>query len=130
MTISTEDLAARLECNKRTVQRDINVLQDIFPISREERDHGKRYWKLAHNTVGCRFDSGRWLWLGSRAVTAAAAKKASVHVPGRSVRDTPGLRCRRDTPGLRRRTVPARPAAPGPGWQSVSPRPARRPGRG
>jgi len=49
--ISTEDLAARLECNKRTVQRDINVLQDIFPISREERDHGKRYWKLAHNTV-------------------------------------------------------------------------------
>ena len=49
--ISTEDLAARLECNKRTVQRDINVLQDIFPISREERDHGKRYWTLAHNTV-------------------------------------------------------------------------------
>ena len=49
--VSTEELAARLECNKRTVQRDINVLQDIFPISREERDHGKRYWKLAHNTI-------------------------------------------------------------------------------
>ena len=49
--ISTADLAARLECNKRTVQRDITVLQEIFPISREERDHGKRYWKLAHNTV-------------------------------------------------------------------------------
>lgn len=49
--VSTEELAARLECNKRTVQRDLTVLQDFFPISREDRDHGKRFWKLAHNTV-------------------------------------------------------------------------------
>ena len=49
--LSTEELAARLECNKRTVQRDLGVLQDIFPISHEQRDRGKRYWKLAHNAV-------------------------------------------------------------------------------
>ena len=49
--VSTEELCTRLGCNKRTVQRDLNVLQDIFPINFVERDHGKRYWKLAHNTV-------------------------------------------------------------------------------
>jgi len=49
--VSTDEIAARLECNKRTVQRDLGVLQDIFPISYEQRDRGKRFWKLAHNTV-------------------------------------------------------------------------------
>ena len=49
--VSTKELAARLECNKRTVQRDLGALQDIFPISFEQRDRGKRFWKLAHNTV-------------------------------------------------------------------------------
>jgi len=49
--VSTEEIAARIECNKRTVQRDLGVLQDIFPISYEQRDRGKRFWKLAHNTV-------------------------------------------------------------------------------
>lgn len=49
--VSTEDLCARLECNKRTVQRDLGVLRDIFPISYEQRDRGKRYWKLDHNTI-------------------------------------------------------------------------------
>jgi predicted DNA-binding transcriptional regulator YafY len=49
--ICLEDLAERLECTKRTVQRDLDALQDIFPISHEQRDRGKRYWKLASNTV-------------------------------------------------------------------------------
>lgn len=49
--VSTEDICVRLACNKRTVQRDLGVLQDIFPISHEQRDRGKRYWKLAHNAV-------------------------------------------------------------------------------
>ena len=49
--VSTDEIAARLECNKRTVQRDLGVLQDIFPISYEQRDRGKRFWKLARNTV-------------------------------------------------------------------------------
>jgi len=49
--VSTDEIAARLECNKRTVQRDLGVLQDIFPISYEQRDRGKRFWKLAYNTV-------------------------------------------------------------------------------
>lgn len=49
--ISTEDLARRLECNKRTVQRDLGVLQDIFPIQFETRDRGKRFWTLDHTCV-------------------------------------------------------------------------------
>ncbi|MAX26624.1 MAG: hypothetical protein CMJ19_19190 [Phycisphaeraceae bacterium] len=49
--VSTEELCSRLECNKRTVQRDLGFLQDIFPISYEQRDRGKRYWKLAHNVI-------------------------------------------------------------------------------
>ena len=49
--LSTEDLAARLECTKRTVQRDLGVLQDVFPISYEQRDRGKRFWKLAAGTL-------------------------------------------------------------------------------
>jgi len=49
--VSTDEIAVRLECNKRTVQRDLRVLQDIFPISYEQRDRGKRFWKLAYNAV-------------------------------------------------------------------------------
>jgi len=49
--LGTEELAERLECNKRTVQRDLGILQDIFPISYEQRDRGKRFWKLAHDAV-------------------------------------------------------------------------------
>lgn len=49
--VGTGELCARLECNKRTVQRDLTVLQDIFPIIYERRDRGKRFWKLAHNAI-------------------------------------------------------------------------------
>jgi predicted DNA-binding transcriptional regulator YafY len=49
--LSTEELCDRLECNKRTVQRDLGVLQDLFPINHEQRDRGKRFWKLAPNTI-------------------------------------------------------------------------------
>lgn len=47
--VSMDELCARLECDKRTVQRDLKALQDIFPISHERRGKGKRYWKLARN---------------------------------------------------------------------------------
>ncbi|MCC5828464.1 MAG: transcriptional regulator [Phycisphaeraceae bacterium] len=49
--VSTDELCTRLECNRRTVQRDLAVLQDIFPITHEQRDRGKRFWKLAHGVV-------------------------------------------------------------------------------
>ncbi len=49
--VSIDELASRLECNRRTVQRDLDMLQDIFPISYEQRDRGKRFWKMAHDTV-------------------------------------------------------------------------------
>ena len=45
--IDIDELAKRLECSKRTVQRDLNILQQAgFPISYEQRDFGKRFWKL------------------------------------------------------------------------------------
>ena len=47
-----DELADRLECTKRTVQRDLNVLQQAgFPISYEQRDFGKRFWKLAPHFI-------------------------------------------------------------------------------
>jgi len=49
--ISTDELAERLECNKRTVQRDLNVLQVMFPIQFEQREFGKRFWKLAAHFI-------------------------------------------------------------------------------
>ncbi|NLE58762.1 MAG: WYL domain-containing protein [Planctomycetes bacterium] len=52
--ISTEDLAKRLEYDKRTVQRDLKVLQGFFPITYETREHGKRFWRLK----GDMFQSG------------------------------------------------------------------------
>ena len=46
--ICADDLAERLEYSKRQVQRDLKVLQQAgFPVSFEERDFGKRYWKLS-----------------------------------------------------------------------------------
>ncbi|MBL7221415.1 MAG: transcriptional regulator [Phycisphaerae bacterium] len=45
--LSGDDLAGRLGYSKRTVQRDLGVLQHVgFPISFEQRDFGKRFWKL------------------------------------------------------------------------------------
>ncbi|MCG3178270.1 MAG: hypothetical protein BIFFINMI_00596 [Phycisphaerae bacterium] len=42
-----DDLAKRLECCKRTVQRDLNVLQQIgFPVFHETGEYGKRFWRL------------------------------------------------------------------------------------
>ena len=52
MGIGTDDLAARMECTKRTVQRDLGLLGDVgFPVSFEERDFGKRFWKLAYGYI-------------------------------------------------------------------------------
>ena len=50
--ICADDLAQRLECSKRQVQRDLNVLQLVgFPIQFEQRDYGKKFWKLSANFV-------------------------------------------------------------------------------
>ena len=47
--LSVTDLAGRLECNQRTVKRDLSVLQDIFPVTWETRGHGRKFWKLAEH---------------------------------------------------------------------------------
>ncbi|RKY04580.1 MAG: hypothetical protein DRP56_09870, partial [Planctomycetota bacterium] len=50
--LCADDLAKRLECSKRQVQRDLKVLQDVgFPVSYEARDFGKRFWKLSHHFI-------------------------------------------------------------------------------
>jgi len=44
---TAEELAQRLECSKRQVQRDLGVLQLVgFPVFHETRDGGKRYWRM------------------------------------------------------------------------------------
>jgi len=46
--IAANELADRLACSKRQVQRDLNVLQQVgFPIGFEERDFGARFWNLS-----------------------------------------------------------------------------------
>ena len=50
--IGVDELAQRLECSKRQVQRDLNVLQQVgFPVSYEARDLGKRFWKLDQSFI-------------------------------------------------------------------------------
>jgi predicted DNA-binding transcriptional regulator YafY len=49
--ISLDDLAEHLGCNRRTVQRDINVLRDVgLPIhfATDEDQHGQRRYSLPH----------------------------------------------------------------------------------
>ena len=46
--ICADDLSERLECSKRQVQRDLKVLEQVgFPVEHEDRDYGKRFWKLS-----------------------------------------------------------------------------------
>jgi len=47
--LGVDELAARLECTRRTVQRDLAVMKDVFPLQCETRDYGKKFWKLAAN---------------------------------------------------------------------------------
>ncbi len=50
--LCADELARRIECSKRQVLRDLKVLQDVgFPVSYEERDFGKRFWKLSPNFI-------------------------------------------------------------------------------
>ena len=47
---SAEQLAGGVGCSVRQVKRDLGVLQEVgFPITFEQRDFGKRFWKLSAN---------------------------------------------------------------------------------
>jgi len=49
---SAEELAERVGCSVRQVKRDLGVLQEVgFPILFEQRDFGKRFWKLSRDFV-------------------------------------------------------------------------------
>ena len=45
--VSIEDLAEKVECSRRTVERDLENLRQLgFPIASETRDFGKKFWRL------------------------------------------------------------------------------------
>ncbi|MCB9852819.1 MAG: transcriptional regulator [Phycisphaerales bacterium] len=48
--IPLADIACELEVAERTVQRDLELLQDLgFPITFDADDFGKRYWRMPHD---------------------------------------------------------------------------------
>ena len=50
--ISLDELAERLECSRWQVLRDLKILRQLgFPISFEQRDFGKRFWKLSRHFI-------------------------------------------------------------------------------
>lgn len=50
--ITADELAERVDCSKRQVQRDLRVLADAgFPISFDSRDFGQRFWRLTSHFV-------------------------------------------------------------------------------
>lgn len=47
-----EELSKQLECSPRQIHRDLNLLQESgFPINFEQREFGKRFWRLSANFV-------------------------------------------------------------------------------
>lgn len=50
--VPIEELSDRLGVSRRQVQRDLRVLRDVgFPVEHEDRDFGKRFWKLSPHFV-------------------------------------------------------------------------------
>lgn len=50
--LCADELAGRINCSKRQVQRDLRILQDVgFPIWFEDRDFGKRFWRVKWQQV-------------------------------------------------------------------------------
>ncbi len=49
--LSADELAGRLEVSKRTVLRDLSVLQNVFPIEFEQRDFRRKFWRLPNRFI-------------------------------------------------------------------------------
>jgi predicted DNA-binding transcriptional regulator YafY len=49
--LTARALAERLEVSKRTVLRDLKVLQTHFPIASEQRDFGRKFWRMPSDFV-------------------------------------------------------------------------------
>ncbi|MBN1550840.1 transcriptional regulator [bacterium] len=50
--ISIDELAEKLECSRRTLERDLKALQDMgFPIQSEAKEFGKKYWTLTKQFI-------------------------------------------------------------------------------
>lgn len=45
--LTVDELAESAECSRRQVQRDLKILFELgFPVEYEERDFGKRFWRI------------------------------------------------------------------------------------
>ena len=44
--LRADELAERLDCTRRTVQRDLHVLATAFDLRTETRERGRKYWSL------------------------------------------------------------------------------------
>ena len=50
--LCAEELSERIGCSKRQVQRDLKILQEVgFPVWFEDRDFGKRFWRVKWQQV-------------------------------------------------------------------------------
>jgi predicted DNA-binding transcriptional regulator YafY len=50
--IGIDELAERLEVNRRTVQRDLEVLATLFPVESQAGEFGKKFWRVRTETGG------------------------------------------------------------------------------
>ena len=48
--LTLRELAEEHEVSQRTIQRDLEILQEMgFPIDHQEDEYGKRFWRLPHD---------------------------------------------------------------------------------
>jgi predicted DNA-binding transcriptional regulator YafY len=82
--ISLDDLAEHLGCNRRTIQRDINVLRDVgLPINfaTDEDQHGQRRYGLPHGYL----DRNELLLTITEALSLYLAKAFMAPLAGTSI---------------------------------------------
>jgi predicted DNA-binding transcriptional regulator YafY len=82
--ITLDDLAERLSCNRRTVQRDINVLRDVgLPINfaADGDQHGQRHYALPHGYL----DRNELLLTITEALSLYLAKAFMAPLAGTSI---------------------------------------------
>lgn len=70
--ISADELAIRLDCSQRQILRDLKILRQLgFPISFEQRDFGKRFWKLSRHFI----ESDRLLFTPTELISVYLSQK-------------------------------------------------------
>ena len=79
--ISVDELAQKVECSRRTVERDLDVLRQLgFPISAETKDFGKKFWLLERHFL----ESDKFLISPTEMVSLHLAKQCLAPLAGTS----------------------------------------------